>query len=129
MENTTNNNKVNETEKVSLSTLAEGAIPTAAPEMPTKLPKLDPKTVKDVNVSEVVQPKKSNQVQTEMGNPMIDSALQGLDDAIERTRQESLEIVEKGEEERTCSQCSYKSTSILHKYLKGYLHNTLLELK
>lgn len=100
MENTTNNNKVNETEKVSLSTLAEGAIPTAAPEMPTKLPKLDPKTVKDVNVSEVVQPKKSNQVQTEMGNPMIDSALQGLDDAIERTRQESLEIVEKGEEER-----------------------------
>ena len=100
MENTTNNNKVNETEKVSLSTLAEGAIPTAAPEMPTKLPKLDPKTVKDVNVSEVVQPKKSNQVQTEMGNPMIDSALQGLDDAIERTRQESLDIVEKGEEER-----------------------------
>ena len=100
MENTTNNNKVNETEKVSLSTLAEGAIPTATPEMPTKLPKLDPKTVKDVNVSEVVQPKKSNQVQTEMGNPMIDSALQGLDDAIERTRQESLEIVEKGEEER-----------------------------
>lgn len=100
MENTTNNNKVNETEKVSLSTLAEGAIPTAAPEMPTKLPKFDPKTVKDVNVSEVVQPKKSNQVQTEMGNPMIDSALQGLDDAIERTRQESLEIVEKGEEER-----------------------------
>ena len=58
MENTTNNNKVNETEKVSLSTLAEGAIPTATPEMPTKLPKLDPKTVKDVNVSEVVQPKK-----------------------------------------------------------------------
>ena len=100
MENTTNNNKVNETEKVSLSTLAEGAIPTATPEMPTKLPKLDPKTVKDVNVSEVVQPKKSNQVQTEMGNPMIDSALQGLDDAIERTRQESLDIVEKGEEER-----------------------------
>ena len=100
MENTTNNNKVNETEKVSLSTLAEGAIPTATPEMPTKLPKFDPKTVKDVNVSEVVQPKKSNQVQTEMGNPMIDSALQGLDDAIERTRQESLDIVEKGEEER-----------------------------
>ena len=100
MENTTNNNKVNETEKVSLSTLAEGAIPTATPEMPAKLPKLDPKTVKDVNVSEVVQPKKSNQVQTEMGNPMIDSALQGLDDAIERTRQESLEIVEKVEEER-----------------------------
>ena len=100
MENTTNNNKANETEKVSLSTLAEGAILTATPEMPTKLPKLDPKTVKDVNVSEVVQPKKSNQVQTEMGNPMIDSALQGLDDAIERTRQESLDIVEKGEEER-----------------------------
>ena len=98
MENNIANNNTNETEKVSLSTLAEGAIPTATPEMPTRLPKLDPKTVKDVNVSEVVQPKKSNQVQTEMGNPMIDSALQGLDDAIERTRQESLEIVKKGEE-------------------------------
>ena len=100
MENNIANNSTNETEKVSLSTLAEGAIPTATPEMPTRLPKLDPKTVKDVNVSEVVQPKKSNQVQTEMGNPMIDSALQGLDDAIERTRQESLEIVKKGEEKR-----------------------------
>lgn len=98
MENTTNN--TNETEKISLSTLAEGAIPTASPEMPTKLPKLDPKTVKDVNVSEVVQPKKINQVQVEMGNPMIDSALQGLDAAIERTRQDSLKIVEEGEEER-----------------------------
>ena len=99
MENITNNN-TNETEKISLSTLAEGAIPTASPEMPTKLPKLDPKTIKDVNVSEVVQPKKINQVQVEMGNPMIDSALQGLDAAIERTRQDSLKIVEEGEEER-----------------------------
>lgn len=92
-----------ETEGISLSDLAEGAIPTAtAPDnnIPTKLPKLDTKTAKEVDVREVALPKKSEKIQTEMGNPMIDAAFNGLDEAIERTRSESMEIVKKAEDER-----------------------------
>jgi hypothetical protein len=87
----------------SLSDLSEGAIPTATPtvsELPTKLPKLNASSVKEANISEVVQPNKSQQVQTQMGNPMIDSAFESLDGAIERTRQEYAEIEKKGEEQR-----------------------------
>ena len=63
-----------ETEGISLSDLAEGAIPAAtapANDIPTKLPKLDSKTAKEVDVREVALPKKSEKIQTEMGNPLI----------------------------------------------------------
>lgn len=94
-------NMNNTNEGVSLSALSEGAIPTAsAPSMPNKLPKLDPKSVKEADRHEVALPKASERIQEEMGNPMIDSAFASLDGAIERTREESLEILKKGEEQR-----------------------------
>lgn len=102
--NTNNTNEEIKKDEISLTELAEGAIPAGPeinePKIPTKLPKLNSASTTEVDVKKVVQPKKSEQIQTEMGNPMIDSALQGLDAAIERTRSESMEVVKKAEEER-----------------------------
>lgn len=97
MENTTNN------EGISLSALSEGAIPTATPSvsmMPNRLPKLDPTKVIEADPNVVVLPAGKDVPQLELGSPLIDDALKNLDGAIERTRQESLEILNKAKEQR-----------------------------
>ena len=104
MSNIENNN-------VSLSDLSNGAIPTAAPsvnhELPpgarpisAPLPKLKVNDVKPVDVSKVVRPKDADIPQEGLGQPLVDKAFKSLDEATERLRQESLEVIKKGEEER-----------------------------
>ena len=104
MSNIENNN-------VSLSDLSNGAIPTAAPsvnhELPpgarpisAPLPKLKVNDVKPVDVSKVVRPKDADIPQEGLGQPLVDKAFKSLDEATERLRQESLDAIKKGEEER-----------------------------
>lgn len=85
-------------ENVTLSELANGAIPTATPSnMPRK--KLDTSNVKEANIAEaVVQSKPEPIVGT--GNPMLDKAFEGIDGAIARTQSETNETFRKGQEER-----------------------------
>jgi|GEM_PF-1761278 len=88
-------------ENVTLSELANGAIPTATPVgMPVK-PKLDTKNVKEANLAEAVLPGDDGSVEgMGTGNPMLDAAFEGLDSTIDRLAAESTELIEKGNEER-----------------------------
>lgn len=86
-------------ENVTLSDLSNGATPVAAPVgMPVK-PKLDVSKVKDVNINEVAIPNEEKPVEG-TGNPMLDKAFLGLDSTIDRLAQESMEIIEQGNEKR-----------------------------
>ena len=86
-------------ENVTLSDLSNGATPVAAPVgMPVK-PKLDASKVKDVNINEVAIPNEEKPVEG-TGNPMLDKAFLGLDSTIDRLAQESMEIIEQGNEKR-----------------------------
>lgn len=86
-------------ENVTLSDLANGAIPTATPVgMPTK-PKLNTENVKEVNVNEVVLPSEQKPVEG-TGNPMLDKAFLGLDSTIDRIQSETDSLYEKGQENR-----------------------------
>ena len=90
-----NNNENN----VSLSDLANGAIPTATPVgMPVK-PKLNTANVKEANISEVVRPSEPEVIEG-TGNPMLDKAFLGIDSTIARLQSETDTTYQKGEEER-----------------------------
>ena len=90
-----NNNENN----VSLSDLANGAIPTATPVgMPVK-PKLNTANVREANISEVVRPSEPEVIEG-TGNPMLDKAFLGLNSTIERLQSETDTTYQKGEEER-----------------------------
>lgn len=92
-ENNNNNN-------VSLSDLANGAIPTATPVgMPVK-PKLDKNTVRPANLAEAVVMVDPNEPVQGTGNPMLDKAFEGVDSTIARLNQESAAIYQQGEEKR-----------------------------
>jgi hypothetical protein len=88
-------------ENVTLSELANGAIPTATPVgMPVK-PKLNTKNVKEANLAEAVLPGDNGSVEGKgTGNPMLDAAFEGLDSTINRLATESTELIKKGNEER-----------------------------
>ena len=88
-------------ENVTLSELANGAVPTATPVgMPVK-PKLNTKNVKEANLAEAVLPGDDGSVEGKgTGNPMLDAAFEGLDSTIDRLAAESTELIEKGNEER-----------------------------
>lgn len=89
----------NTNENVSLSELANGAVPTAAPVgMPVK-PKLDTSKAKDVNISEVSIVTEPKPVEG-TGNPMLDKAFEGLDDTISRLQNETDTLYNEGREER-----------------------------
>jgi len=86
--------------EVSLSDLANGAVPTATPVgMPTRL---DPSKVSDVNMSEVALPSKADDpvAAYSTGNPILDKALGSLDGTTERLASESEKLIKDGEEER-----------------------------
>ena len=90
-----NNNENN----VSLSDLANGAIPTATPVgMPVK-PKLNTANVREANISEVVRPSEPEVIEG-TGNPMLDKAFLGIDSTIARLQSETDTTYQKGEEER-----------------------------
>lgn len=85
---------------VTLSELANGAIPVATPVgMPVK-PKLNTNNVVDANLSDAVLPSEKNKPVEGFGNPMIDKAFEGLDSTIERLNNESYDLYQKGREER-----------------------------
>lgn len=87
---------------VSLSDLSNGAKPVAAPSgMPVKH-KLDTKNVREANLAEAVLPSKADMPVEGTGNPMLDQALnpEVLDAAVNRLANESMELIEKGNEER-----------------------------
>ena len=87
---------------VSLSDLSNGAKPVAAPSgMPVKH-KLDTKNVREANLAEAVLPSKADMPTEGTGNPMLDQALnpEVLDATINRLANESMELIEKGNEER-----------------------------
>ena len=89
-----------ENNNVSLSDLANGATPTAAPVgMPVK-PKLDTSNVKPVNLNDVALPGESEKPVEGTGNPMLDQAFLGLDKTIDRLADESAALIEKGNAER-----------------------------
>lgn len=95
---------MSENNKVTLSSLSEGAIPTATPQnqnnIPTKLPKFNSNEVREVDRRVVSQPSERERPVEDTGNPMIDQAFKSVDPTIERLRQESIEEIEKGEQER-----------------------------
>ena len=90
-----NNNENN----VSLSDLANGAIPTATPVgMPVK-PKLNTANVREANISEVVRPSEPEVIEG-TGNPMLDKAFLGINSTIARLQSETDTTYQKGKEER-----------------------------
>lgn len=116
----------NET-NVSLSDLANGAVPTATPVgMPVK-PRLNAETAREVNINEVSIAKKEEQI-VGTGNPMLDKAFEGLDTTIGRLQHESAELYEKGAEQRiqqsiesnndidSIDDSSTSNTVIVHKF-------------
>ena len=85
-------------EKVTLSDLSNGAVPTNA--TPVGMPKkLDTSNVKDVNVNEVSVVNKPKEIES-TGNPMLDKAFEGIDDTINRLQNETNAIYAEGEEKR-----------------------------
>ena len=86
-----------ENKKITLDDLSNGAKHTAA--IPPPLPRLDSRTVRDVNIAEVAQ-KAPEPMQEDMVPGVIKSAISKIPAAIERLNNESLAIVQKGEEER-----------------------------
>ena len=91
------NNNMNN--NVSLSSLSNGAIPTASP-MGMPLPKFKSDEVKDVNKRAVALPPESERPVEGLGNPMIDQAFQNLDSTIDRLQEETNQIYEEGQEQR-----------------------------
>lgn len=90
---------MNNENNVSLSDLANGAIPTATPVgMPTK-PKLNTSNVREANLSEAVLPVEQKPVEG-TGNPMLDKAFEGIDSTISRLQSETNALYAKGQEER-----------------------------
>ena len=90
---------MNNENNVSLSDLANGAIPTATPVgMPTK-PKLNTSDVREANLSEAVLPVKQKPIEG-TGNPMLDKAFEGIDSTISRLQSETNALYAKGQEER-----------------------------
>ena len=94
-----NNNMNNDNNNVSLSSLSNGAIPTASP-MGMPLPKFNSNEVKDVNKRAVALPPESERPVEGLGNPMIDQAFQNLDSTIDRLQEETNQIYEEGQEQR-----------------------------
>lgn len=89
---------MSENKNVTLSDLANGAVPTATPVgMPKKL---DKSSIREANIAEAVLPSTANAPVEGTGNPMLDKAFEGLDDTIARLSDESTEIYQKGEEQR-----------------------------
>lgn len=88
---------MSENKNVTLSDLANGAIPTANP---VGMPKLDKNSIREANITEAVLPSTANAPVEGTGNPMLDKAFEGLDDTISRLSDESTEIYQKGEEQR-----------------------------
>ena len=86
-----------ENKKITLDDLSNGAKHTAA--IPPPLPRLDSRTVRDVNIAEVAQ-KAPEPMQEDMVPGMIKKAINQIPATIERLNNESLAIVQKGEEER-----------------------------
>ena len=88
-------------ENVTLSDLSNGAVPTASPVgMPAK-PKLNTKNVREANISEVVLPGDNGSVEGKgTGNPMLDAAFENLDATTNRLAEESMALINKGNEER-----------------------------
>ena len=86
--------------KVSLTDLAEGAKQTAS--MPTRFPtRFKANQVREVaDYHEVVQPKASEKPVEGVGMKVIDDTIKAIPETIERLRQESLALIEKGQEER-----------------------------
>jgi hypothetical protein len=85
---------------VTLSDLSSGANPVATPVgMPPK-PKLNVNNIKEVDLSEVALPGKDQMPVNGTGNPMLDQAFMGIDNTINRLRDESQSLVEQGNEER-----------------------------
>lgn len=90
---------MNNENNVSLSDLANGAIPTATPVgMPAK-PKLNTSDVREANLSEAVLPVEQKPVEG-TGNPMLDKAFEGIDSTISRLQSEANALYAKGQEER-----------------------------
>lgn len=85
---------------ITLSELAEGAANAAKPTPQQKMrPKLDTSSIKDANLAEaVIQSEPAPVVGT--GNPMLDKAFEGLEEAIVRTQQETNDTYQKGLEQR-----------------------------
>lgn len=90
----------NNTPMPTLSDLANGAIPTATPVgMPTQ--KLNTESAKPADIREAVtEPPKAVQTVEGTGNPMLDKAFLGLDDAITRLGAESSELLNQAEEKK-----------------------------
>lgn len=86
-----------ENKKITLDDLSNGAKHTAA--IPPPLPRLDSRTVRDVNIAEVAQ-KAPEPMQEDMVPGVIKSAISKIPATIERLNNESLAIVQKGQEER-----------------------------
>ncbi len=86
-----------ENKKITLDDLSNGAKHTAA--IPPPLPRLDSRTVRDVNIAEVAQ-KAPEPMQEDMVPGVIKSTISKIPATIERLNNESLAIVQKGEEER-----------------------------
>lgn len=100
-------------ENVTLSDLANGATPVAAPTgMPTK-PKLNTAEAVPLNVAEAVQPYEEEiVVGKSLGNPILDQALSSLDGAIEKHAQEAMATIEKGRQERLESALANDGTDL-----------------
>ena len=114
-------------ENVTLSDLSNGAVPTATPVgMPVK-PKLDTSSATEANIKEVVVPSTPNVVEG-TGNPMLDKAFLGVDDAISRLQTETNEMYEKGEEQRIEEAISSDDTDIdtIDETLNSATSNTVL---
>lgn len=114
-------------ENVTLSDLSSGAVPTATPVgMPVK-PKLDTSSVTEANIREAVVPSEPNVVEG-TGNPMLDKAFLGVDDAISRLQTETNETYEKGEEQRIEEAINSDDTDIdtIDETLNSATSNTVL---
>lgn len=114
-------------ENVTLSDLSSGAVPTATPVgMPVK-PKLDTSSVTEANIKEVAVPNEPNVVEG-TGNPMLDKAFLGIDDAISRLQTETNETYEKGKEQRIEEAISSDNTDIdtIDETLNSTTSNTVL---
>ena len=88
-------------ENVSLSDLANGAVPTSATPvgMPVK-PKLNAASVKEVDISEVSIPVEKDDQVHGTGNPMLDKAFENLDSTIDRIQGETDALYAQGVEQR-----------------------------
>lgn len=112
-------------ENVTLSDLANGAIPTATPVgMPTR-PKMDTSSVKEADLREVVQPSKPKVVEG-TGNPMLDQAFLGVEESINRIQNETNDIYQKGVEQRIEEAINSDTTNVDDMDLDASTSNTVV---